>query len=198
MTRTAVAIAGLLATMGGTARAEDLLARIKSGEIIVHSLAGGAVKPGRAMGLVNAPADVVAEVIGSIAEYKAFVPRCTGSRRVKANAFVVELELPWPVNRTWAYVQLERRQSKAGQFLRWRMLNGTLKSYEGLAWIQPLDKDRTVLTYQMLAVPHTAAPDGLITRGLRNAVKSMMEAVRKRSAVVLARRPAKGVNVAAQ
>ncbi len=78
------------------------------------------------MALVNAPADLVAEVIGGFADYKAFVPRCIGSRRVKDNAFVVESQLPWPVNRTWVYVKLERRQTAAGHFLRWRMLNGTL------------------------------------------------------------------------
>lgn len=197
MNTTAMTIISL-SLLASSAQA-DLLSQVKAGKIITISLPGGSgPKTGRAMALIRAPSDVVAQILSRIDVYKEFVPRCTGSRRVKKDRFVVESNLPWPVNRTWVYVVLQRRQKDRSHFLRWKMTNGTLKRYEGMAWIQPLGKDRSVLTYQMLAVPKTVAPDALISYGLREAVTEMVEAVRERAAVVLARRPPPGVNVASQ
>jgi len=192
----AAAALALISFVGATASA-DLLSDVKAGKIIASSVGDSGVRASRAIGLVNAPAAVVEQIVGTFEEYKAFVPRCVGSRRVKEGAYVVESDLPWPVNRTWVYVRAERKSQGTTRFLRWRMLNGTLRAFEGMAWIQPLGNDKSVLTYQMLAVPHTVAPDALISYGLREAGKEMIEAIRERAALVLARTPAKGVKVAA-
>lgn len=178
----------------GQPAAADVLSEIKAGKIVVGSLPASGVKPGRAIGIVDAPASVVEQILSGFAVYKEFVPRCVGSRRVKPDAFVVESDLPWPVGRTWVYVKVQTGKG----VLRWRMLNGTLKHYEGVAWVQPYGEERSVLTYQMLAVPHTVAPDALMSYGLREAVKEMVEAIRERAAVVLAQRPATGPRVASQ
>jgi ribosome-associated toxin RatA of RatAB toxin-antitoxin module len=180
--------------------AADLMSEVRAGKIISVSLpTGKGVLPGRAMGLINAPADVVREILAGFDAYDTFVPRITGSRRVKAGSFVVESKFPWPVSRAWAYIKVsEKSQQDGTHFLRWRMVNGTLKQYHGMAWIQPMGKDKSVLTYQMLVVPKTVAPNGLLTRGVRTAVKKMVQAVRKQAAKVMAQRPVQGVRVAAQ
>jgi len=204
MTRTVPTLlfAGLLLTLDAPAMA-DMLQEIKAGKVIVHSLptkAGPAT--GRAIAMIEAPTSIVLDIISRFDLYKQFVPRVTESRRVKPDKFVVEARLPWPVNRAWVYVGVERKVTGPTAFLRWRMLNGTFKFYEGMAWIQPLDAKRTLLTYQMLSVPKTAAPDSLISGGLRDAVRSMVKAVRERAAVTLARQksslPVSGPKVAAQ
>ena len=69
------------------------------------------------------------------------------------------------------------------------MLNGTLKAYEGAAWIQPYGRGRSLLTYQMLAVPQSFAPDGLMNYGLRRAASGMVDAVRRQAARLLAANP---------
>jgi ribosome-associated toxin RatA of RatAB toxin-antitoxin module len=144
------------------------------------------VKPGRAIGVINAPASVVRDIIAGMDSYKDFVPRISGSRKVKNGAYVVESKMPWPVNETWVYVRVRAGERDGTLTIQWKMTNGSLKQYEGVAWIQPMDNGRSLLTYQMLAVPDTAAPDALISYGLREGAGSMIKAVRKRAAKVLA------------
>ena len=183
----------LFLTLGTTLPAfGNALSKIKNGEIIVHSVpAKKGPDTGRAMGMIEAPADVVADVLSRFDRYSEFVPRIVGSRKVKDDRFVVKAELPWPVNSAWVYVHLTRKDSGRTSFLRWKMLNGTFKAYEGMAWIQPIDARRTLLTYQTLAVPKTRAPDGLISKGLRSASKSMVKAIRDEAAREMARRSVK-------
>ena len=138
------------------------------------------------MALVDASPEVVQQVLANVADYRAFVPRILSSRQVKPGRFVVDLDLPWPVNRTWAYVQVAQSERSGVRVLQWRMLNGTLKRYEGTAWIQPWGS-KTLLTYQILAEPHTAAPAGMISGGLRDAATAVIEAVRKRTAKLTVR-----------
>jgi ribosome-associated toxin RatA of RatAB toxin-antitoxin module len=180
--------------------AADTLDKIKTGKIVVQSLSrGSGPKAGRASAIIEAPAEVVAKIIADVARYPEFVPRCTDSRKVRDGSYVVFTKLPWPLRDTWAYIKMTRTDRSNLRYLSWKMLNGTLRSYEGQAWVQPLDARRSVLTYQMLAVPLVAgAPDSLISSGLRDAVKTMVKALRERAAEVLARQPAPGKIVAAQ
>lgn len=177
----------------------DTLSEIKSGKIIVHSVpAKDGPDKGRAMGMIEAPADVVADVLSRFDRYKDFVPRIVDSRKVKDGRFVVKADLPWPVKSAWVYVRVSRKDRGRTSFLRWEMVNGTFKAYKGMAWIQPIDAKRTLLTYQMLAVPKTRAPDGMISKGLRSASKSMIKAIRAEAAREMARRSGSGTKMAAQ
>jgi ribosome-associated toxin RatA of RatAB toxin-antitoxin module len=170
-----------LVALGARARADSTLDKLKAGQILRLSVpvAGSGVWAGRAMAVVNAPASAVQQVIASFADYKGFVPRITSSRKVGEGRFVLETSLPWPVNNTWAYLSVRSGTRDGVHVIQWRMLNGNLKRYEGVAWIQPWGASRTLLTYQMLAVPSVRAPDSVMTDGLRDAVGSMVEAVRK-------------------
>jgi hypothetical protein len=192
-----IAILGLFIFTASPARA-DLKSALMQGQIVAISVPGyKGVKPGRAMGIVDAPADLVTRIIAGFDKYKEFVPRITGSRKVKPNRFVVKSKMPWPVSNTWVYLKLQRGVKKGVHTLQWRMENGTLKLYEGVAWIQPYGKGRALLTYQMLAVPHTVAPNRLLSYGMRKAAKSMVQAVRKRATKIVAlRENAPGTKVA--
>jgi len=171
-----------------SASADTVKDQLMKGAIISYSLFkhDGDVKPGRAMALVAAPAEVVTKILAKVDTYKEFVPRITGSRRVKNGRYVVECDMPWPVSKTWAYVKVNRGIRKGVHTLTWQMTNGTLKRYKGVAWIQPLGKNLSLLTYQMLVVPHTKAPDSMRTNGLKVAVRDMVKAVRKRAKAVMA------------
>lgn len=190
MYKTSCAVGLMLLCLPSFAAAADPAAALKAGGILSASVPsrGTGVWPGRAMGLVSAPPAVVQQVLVNVADYKGFVPRILASRQVKPGRFVVDLDLPWPVNRTWVYIQVAQSERSGVRVMQWRMLNGTLKSYEGVAWIQPWG-DKTLLTYQILAVPHTVAPDGMINGGLREAATTAIEAVRKQSAKLIAQRP---------
>ncbi len=190
---------GLLALPLPAFASRDVATRIREGEIVTVSVPGTpGVLPGRAMGVIDAPPEVVRQILTGFQSYKSFVPRITASRRVKDNRFVIECDLPWPVNKTWAYLATQTGNRNGILVVTWKMLNGTLKSYEGVAWIHPWGNGRSLLTYQMLAVPHTAAPNAILTSGLRDAVTTMVESVRKEAARVLAARAHPGTQVAAQ
>lgn len=177
----------------------DMLTEVKAGKIMVHSIpAKKGPDTGRAIGMIEAPTKVVLDILSRFDQYKDFVPRIVSSRKVKSDKYVVESNLPWPVKRAWVYVGVQRKDSGRTAFLRWRMLNGTFKAYEGMAWIQPIDSKRSLLTYQMLAVPKTSAPNSIISKGLRKATKAMIKAVRKRAAKVMAQNAATGQKVASR
>jgi ribosome-associated toxin RatA of RatAB toxin-antitoxin module len=177
----------------------DMLAEVKAGKIVVHSIpAKKGPDTGRAIGMIEAPTNVVVDILSRLDRYKDFVPRIVGSRKVKKNKYVIESDLPWPVKSAWVYVGVTRKDSGRTAYLRWRMLNGTFEAYEGMAWVQPIDAKRSLLTYQMLAVPKTSAPDSMISKGLRSATERMIKAIRKEAAKVMAQRSVKGPRVAAQ
>ena len=187
-----------LALLWTSSASADLQSDLMNGSIVAYSLVkhDGDVKPGRAMALVAAPAEVVTRILSDVETYREFVPRITGSRKVKDDRFVVECNMPWPVSKTWAYVKTSQGIRKGVHTLTWKMTNGTLKDYNGVAWIQPMGKQLSLLTYQMLVVPHTKAPDSMLTNGLRIAVKDMVKAVRKRAKQVMAARSKVGVKMA--
>ena len=117
------------------------------------------------------------------------------ARKLDDKHYELKAMFPWPVKETRC--KLSVRKGKRGEtyVIQWRQIDGTLKKYEGVAWIQPFGKQRTLLTYQMLAVPKVFAPSGLMSEGLRNAVKGYIAAVRTHVAKL---RHAPGTNVAAR
>ncbi|MCA9668995.1 MAG: hypothetical protein KC503_25545 [Myxococcales bacterium] len=198
MTRRALATVSALAALAAIslpAHAEDFAAKIKAGKIIAVSIPGSGIYPGRAMGIVNAPASTVYQLLADFARYDKFVPRITAARKLDDKHYELKAMFPWPVKETRC--KLSVRKGKRGEtyVIQWRQIDGTLKKYEGVAWIQPFGKQRTLLTYQMLAVPKVFAPSGLMSEGLRNAVKGYIAAVRTHVAKL---RHAPGTNVAAR
>jgi len=194
----ALVLSGLMVSAPRETLAAGLTARLEQGEVVTSSVEGtGGVSPGRAMALLNAPPGVVRDVLAGLEHYPSFVPRVVGSRQVKPNHFVIQLKLPWPVGDTWVYVQVRSGARDGAEIVTSRMLNGQLKAYEGTAWVQPFGKGRSLLTYQLLAVPDSSfAPESMVSRGLRDAAGGMVEAVRNRVRQVLAANP--GVQVAAE
>ncbi len=63
----------------------------------------------------------------------------------------------------------------------WKMAKGNFKKFEGTAWLQPYGKNRSLLTYQMLAVPDVTAPESLLTRGMKVVALELVDAVRDRA-----------------
>ena len=190
-----------LALVGpSTALANELVDSLKAGGIPAVSVPveGSSIWAGRAMVLLKAPTTIVKDILTDVASYKSFVPKTTASRKVGDGRYVIEMDLPWPVNKTWAYISMRTQVREGIYVVQWKMLNGTLKRYDGVAWIQPWGTNQTLLTYQLLAVPNVAAPQGLMQNGLKDAAITMAESIRDQVGK-LARRAARGdLQVAAQ
>lgn len=185
---TSVSTALLAFSLSVAARA-DVRDDIKAGKIISISIPESGVWPGRAMGVVDAPAEDVFELLADFGAYQHFVPRVVGSKHLGGNLYEIRAKFPWPVNETRVEVEVDKGSRGSTYVVRWKMREGSsLKKYEGTAWIQPWGKGRSLVTYQMLAEPKVVAPHGVMISGLRKAAAGVIKAVRERIAVRTASR----------
>jgi hypothetical protein len=183
-----------------SADANEMVNELKAGGIPTVSIPveGSSLWAGRAMVLLSAPTTIVKELLTDVAAYKSFVPRTTASRKVGDGRYVIEMDLPWPVNKTWAYISMRTAIRDGIYVVQWKMLNGTLKRYEGVAWVQPWGTNRTLLTYQLLAIPNVTAPHGIMQAGLREAAITMAQAIRSEVGKLAARTTRGAAQLAAQ
>lgn len=165
----------------------DLHSQLRANKIMSVAVpVKSGVKPGRSMGLVDAPPEAVYRVLYNFASYKEFMPRVTGSYRSGKDAYVIKCKLPWPIKEIWADIKVKRGKQKGMYVITWKMNKGNIKAYEGMAWIQPYGKNKTLLTYQMSIVPNAPVPGALLTNGLKDATWEIVFETRKRVAQVLA------------
>ncbi|MFH1131146.1 MAG: SRPBCC family protein [Pseudomonadota bacterium] len=159
----------------------DVQTDLKDGKILKTSIPSSGIWPGRAMGVVNAPADEVFKVVTDFAAYQKFVSQIKISKQVegKKDEYYLEGEFPWPLKKTWVRVRIKLAKNGEVHFVNWEMIAGTMKKYEGMAWIQPWGKNRTVLTYQMLAVPSISAPNAIMAQGLKQASAELVKVIRE-------------------
>lgn len=170
-----------LLLVGSSSWASDVRAQLRSGRILVTSGEGSGVLPGRAMAVINAPASRVRDVLLRIESYPHYMPYVRKTQRIDETTYLLRGNLPWPLDDTWAKVKVRVGRRGDTHVLSWKMVGGTLKHYQGAAWIQAWGSSRCILTYQMLAVPDLPVPNTIMNHLLRRGVKGVVKAVRKRS-----------------
>lgn len=181
------------------ALANETRRKLMAGDVLVTSVRqGGGVKAGRAMAMINASPAQVYNVITQVQYYREFVPRMVGSDKVDKGIYLLKSNLPWPAKDSWARVKMVKGKRSGVYIVNWTMKQGTFKKFEGTAWIQPAGKGRTVLTYQLLAVPDTIAPDALLSKVMKQVTEDMTYAIRDRVDDLLAGRVAVGSKVASK
>lgn len=190
----ATALTAVLASGAGPASARpnlpaDQLAVLEKGKVLEYSrkVPGTKVMMGKALLIIDDKPEAVAWVFLEIDKYKAFLPRIKDSRITKRTGYstfaVVETDLPWPAKDCWAYLKYTRRDKPGRTFeIKWTMLNGNMKNYTGQALIEPWNQDasKTVISYEMLFEPNTAAPDSVISDGIRQAASIMVQKIKLR------------------
>lgn len=202
MTRlsTLIALTALLGTALASPARADVMTQLNEGKILARSAdSTEPIKPGVAMALVNAPPELVWKVIMDVDRYKDFVPKMVGSKTLKrGKLYLLESSMPWPANDNWVHVKVNKGKRGKTRIVAWGQDRGTFRRFEGVAWIQPAGKGRSVLTYQVLALPRVPAPDALWTRGMKVIAKEMVDAIRDRAHDVFAGKVAVGDRVASQ
>lgn len=182
----------MMAVSGGIAwpspASADLKTNLLSGKIVSASIPSPGVWPGRAMGVVQASALETFRVLADLTKYNEFIPQIAGAKRLDERAYELRAKFPWPVNETKVKLDVQQGQRGAVYVIKWKMLSGSLKRYEGAAWIQPWGNNRCLVTYQILAEPRIPAPNAVMTHGLRTAAAAVIGAVRKRVTVLTASR----------
>jgi hypothetical protein len=171
----------------------DDVARLEKGEVLEFSrkVPNTSVMMGKAIILVPDNPEAITWVLLEIDKYKAYLPRIKDSRIVKKHGFntfaVAETDLPWPAKDCWAYLKYTRHDKPNRTFeIDWVMLNGNMKNYTGHALIEPWNKEGTksVLTYEMLFEPITAAPDSIISDGIKQATSIAVQKYKLRLAAL--------------
>jgi hypothetical protein len=165
------------------------LADLEQGKMLEFSqkVNGSGVMMGKAIGVIPDTPEAVLYVFQDLGTYKAYMPRIKESRAYKRRGphtfAVLESDLPWPVKDCWASVKFTRYEKPGRVFeLKWWMLNGTMKNFTGAALIEPWTTDgrKSVLTYQLFAEPQTAAPDSMISNGVRKVASVFVQRLRLR------------------
>jgi ribosome-associated toxin RatA of RatAB toxin-antitoxin module len=155
------------------------LARLER-QTLIYSLKvpGSGVMMAKAIRLIPESPRAVLHVLLDVASYKHFLPRVKESRvtrRAGAHTFaVIETSFPWPAKDAWVYIDAITVEKPGGTIeTKWKMVNGTMKSYTGHALIEPWTADgkQSVLTYAMQAEPKISVPDSMISEGVRRVVR---------------------------
>lgn len=165
--------------------------RVGRGDVLTFSLPppkGGGVRIGKAVGIVEGSTEAIVHTLMDVARYKFYLPRIKGSRFVRRadqhTVFgVAETSLPWPARDAWCYFRLTYKALGKRVFeLRWTMRNGTMKRYQGYARLEPWDErgDKAIMTYKTLFEPKTAAPDSVLSKGVRKAAEMFLHRTRMR------------------
>ena len=171
----------------GVASADNTRARLEKWDIFTTAVdTPSGAKAGRAMGLMRAPAHVVFAILRDFSTYKEYMPRITGSYRSARDQYVVKCKLPWPLKGTWANLKVRTGKRNGVYIITWKMISGTLKQFEGTAWIKPYDKTRSLLTYQLTLSPNAPVPNALLASSMKDATWEVIAHLRKRSDQVLA------------
>ena len=200
MSATALLAACLVLALGAPLHASSRsaldpkqIAALERGEVLELSrkVAGSRVMLGKAIGIIEDVPEAVLHVLLAVDRYKHFLPRVTESRITRRRGWhtyaVIHSSMPWPVKNAWVYFKLTRTDRPKRVFkLKWHMLNGTMKSWEGSALIEPWTADgkRSLVTYKLLAEPRTAAPDSLISSGVKRVTATILHRVRLRLAAL--------------
>ena len=177
----------LTLVLPAVASANTTRAKLEKWDILATSVnTPSGAKAGRAMGLMHGSAELIYTVLRDFSSYKEYMPNITGSYRSARDQYVIRCKLPWPLKGTWANVKVQSGKRGKIYVITWKMTRGTLKQFEGTAWIQPYGKNRSLLTYQMAVAPNAPIPDALLASSMKNATWEIIAEVRKRSEAILA------------
>jgi ribosome-associated toxin RatA of RatAB toxin-antitoxin module len=155
-------------------------------QVLVFSDPGiGGLERGKAIGVIDATPDEVYRVATDYAKYKDFLPRIKESRVFAGDAVgpMVEIviNLPWPVSEAWVSAKYVHQQLPGEIYrVRFDLLRGSMKRYDGSIYIEPFEDGKTAVTYQLLVDPNAPATDSMINRGVRSTVKSFVQSLRQR------------------
>ncbi|MCS6912750.1 MAG: SRPBCC family protein [Myxococcales bacterium] len=117
----------------------------------------------RAMGLFDAPAGDVFRVATSYERYSEYIPRISASYTVwqgtQEAVVVFEADMPWPLVDAWVHVRVQHDHPRRGSYrMRFAMVRGSVHRCEGSLLVEPFGDGRSLVTYELLALPDSLLP----------------------------------------
>ena len=146
--------------------------------------AGGGINKGKAIALFDATPDEIFRVVTAYDRYREFAPRVVSSqvieRRGDESALVfIKTNLPWPVSDAWVYARFATEQYGTTYRVRFWQVKGSLRRYAGSILIEPWNRWKSAVTYELVVEPDSIAPKRLINGKVEDAVARYVHALRQ-------------------
>ena len=160
---------------------------VQAGEIKSsrRAQAGTNVERGRAVVLIDAPADRVYEVIQNYGAYKDFMPYFETSRVLSqrgGSALVyVQVKVMRGALKIWAELKLKPRQGQgATRVIEAKMVKGNVDHLEAMWEVTPIDAKRTLVAFEIVVDPDLPMPASFVSNENRKSASKTLKALRER------------------
>lgn len=146
---------------------------------------GTNVERGRAMVLIDAPADRVYEVIQNYALYKDFLPHFEISKVLSqrgASALIyVQVKIMKGAKTIWAELKLKPKQGAGDvRMIEAKLMKGNVDHFEALWEITPIDDKRTLVSFEIVVDPDLPLPAGFVSDENAKTARKTLRALRER------------------
>jgi ribosome-associated toxin RatA of RatAB toxin-antitoxin module len=189
LTLCVVVVSGAALVVPAAAQAGDAAVppEVRAGQIKSsrRAQAGSSVERGRALVLIDAPADRVYEVIQNYAAYKDFMPYFETSRVLSqrgGSALVyVQVKVMRGALKIWAELKLKPRQGQGStRVIEAKMLKGNVEHLEALWEVTPIDEKRTLVAFEIVVDPDLPMPASFVSDENRKSASKTLKALRER------------------
>jgi len=152
--------------------------------------AGGRIREGCGLGVVEAPLSAVRDVIDASADFDEFMPRILESEVEPVSPGIYlnrqVLDMPFPVEDRRYTVRVETGAVETGAGTGWQARwtyvegSGNVRESSGSWTLIPLDAERTVVVYRLLTDPGGRLPAWIVDFTAPRALRRVLAAVRER------------------
>ena len=160
---------------------------LRSGAILTtkRPQPGTNVERGRAMILIDAPADRVYEVIQNYALYKDFLPHFEISKvlsqRGASALLYVQVKIMKGAKTIWAELKLKPKQGNGDvRMIEAKLLKGNVDHFEALWEVTPIDDKRTLVSFEIVVDPDLPLPAGFVSDENAKSARKTLRALRER------------------
>lgn len=146
---------------------------------------GTSVQRGRAVVLIDAPADRVYDVIQNYAEYKEFLPHFEASRvlsqRGAAALVYVQVKVMRGAATIWAELKMKPRAANGTtRVIEAKMMKGNVDHFEAHWEVTPVDANRTLVAFEIVVDPDLPLPSSLVSDENMKSARKTLRALRER------------------
>jgi ribosome-associated toxin RatA of RatAB toxin-antitoxin module len=186
---TLCALVFVATALPASAQAGDLVitAELRDGSIVSsrRAQAGTSVERGRAMVVIDAPADRVYDVIQNYGLYKEFLPNFETSRvlsqRGASALLYVQVSIMRGAKTIWAELKLKpRKVSGETRVIEAKLLKGNVDYFEALWEVTPISDTQTLVGFEIMVDPDLPLPAGFVSAENQKSARKTLRALRER------------------
>jgi ribosome-associated toxin RatA of RatAB toxin-antitoxin module len=186
---TLYALVFAVAVLPASAQAGEvaLSSELRDGRIITTSRPqpGTSIERGRAMVLIDAPADRVYEVIQNYALYKEFLPNFEISRvlskRGASALLYVQVKIMRGAKTIWAELKLKPKQSNGDtRQIEAKLMKGNVDHLEALWEVTPVSDTQTLVAFEIIVDPDLPLPSSFVSEENAKTARKTLRALRER------------------